>query len=44
MTCVRDTALRFRRIVIHAIKYILTGNKVHWYEVEHYYYMKKFKT
>lgn len=34
---------RFRRIIIHATKYILTDNKSHWYEDEHYYYMKKFK-
>jgi hypothetical protein len=29
------------RIVIHLLAYILTGDIEHWYETQHYYYMKK---
>ncbi len=31
------------RIVIHFLSYLLTGDIEHWYEVQHYFYMKKFK-
>ncbi len=38
----RTKAIRYRRIVKHTFMYLITFNKIHWYEVEHYYYMKRF--
>ena len=34
--------IRYSRIIKHSIQYLLTGNIIYWYEVTHYYYMKKF--
>lgn len=34
--------IRYTRIIKHSIMYVLTFNIEHYYEVTHYYYMKKF--
>jgi hypothetical protein len=35
--------IRYTRIAVHLIQYIMTCNVIYIYEVEHYFYMKKFK-
>jgi len=34
--------IRYSRIIKYYIQYKITGNIVYFYEVEHYYYMKRF--
>lgn len=38
-----DFVKRYIRISKHLILYFKTKNKIHMYEVSHYYYMKTFK-
>ena len=35
--------IRYSRIIKHSIQYFFTLNKIYKYEIEHYYYMVKFK-
>lgn len=35
--------IRWSRIIKHSIQYFFTLNKIYKYEIEHYYYMVKFK-
>lgn len=35
--------IRYNRIFKHWIKYFITGNIIHFMEMEHYFYMKKFR-
>lgn len=35
--------IRYGRILKHTIMFFLTQNIVHWYEAQHYFYVKYFK-
>lgn len=36
------TFIRWLRIIKHLILLLISWKNVHWWEVEHYYYMEKF--
>ena len=36
--------IKLYRITKHSIQYLFTQRLIYKYEVEHYYYMKKFKS
>lgn len=36
--------IRWFRIFKHLIQFIYFGDSRYWYEIEHYFYTKKFKT
>ena len=35
--------MKWYRIIYHSIQYIISDNPIYWWEVEHYYYMKRFR-
>lgn len=38
----KTNKLRYKRIIQHALKYAITFDLRHWYEIQHYWYMKRF--
>ena len=39
----RAKYIKYSRMIKHSIQYFFTLNKIYKYEIEHYYYMVKFK-
>ncbi len=38
----KEALIRYSRITKHLFKYLMTKDIIHWYEVQHYWYMKTF--
>lgn len=39
---IRTKYIRYTRIIKHLIYYLITNNIIYKYEIQHYYYMKRF--